>query len=300
MKTDKDIESLLALGSENSLLTEEKALIKIALLEHATHTLAKGLTPIRSPWVTWVIRGSTSLVAFFIACIGTAYTAQNSLPGEPLYAVKVHVVENAIAHTKFDPIDQSLYVIERMEIRLEELQLLADQVDLPSSDSIDAITEQINEHIADVTETVQSASESVMSKEEKVNVVAKLHGITKAQADTARNEKDLSLLFAVTRDSEDTTSDLLANTVGDFTEGRSTTTVNNYLSKHITAVGEQIQASSTDDDTRDAARQFLEDVNDSLTEGNVNNALIFVLEAQEEIHAGQYLDENRADSEVTE
>lgn len=301
MKTDKDIENLLMSGGKLSLSTHEKTSIKSTLLKHAQQTLKYERGPIPSPWTSWVLRGSVSLASLLAVFVGTAYASQGSLPGEPLYAMKVHIVEEMIAFTKTEPNEHVAYDISLMETRLTELQALADQSETPTQEDLAALTDQIGEHVADITTTLETTKTSKMPHEEKIKVLSKLSGITKAQAKITKDEKDLSVISETVQDTQETTSDSLNSAVEDFADEQTAELVNDYLSDQIAVVSDQINASTTDENTRDSAEQHLHDADESLIDGDTTDALVSVLEAQQTIAIDTYLDgsDNTSDIDPT-
>lgn len=292
MKTDKDIEQLLMSGKKLTLSTDERSSIKSTLLAHATQTLQHEKRSIPSPWTSWVLRGSVSFASLLIVFVGTAYASQDSLPGEPLYAMKVHVVEEMIALTKIEPSERVAYDISLMETRLTELKALADQSETPAQEDLTALTDQIGEHITDIAITLDTTNTSEMPHEEKIKALSKISGIAKAQAKITKNEEDLSVISETVQDTQDSASDSLNSAVQDFANDQPAESVNEYLSDQITVVSEQISASTTDENTRDSAEQHLHDVDESLIDGNTTDALVSVLEAQQTIAVDAYLDDS--------
>ncbi len=292
MKTDNEIEQLLMNGKKLSLSSHEKASIKSALLEHASQSLKHEKLSIPSPWTSWVLRGSVSFASLLIMFVGTAYASQDSLPGEPLYAMKVHVVEEMIALTKIEPSERVAYDISLMETRLAELQTLASQNVTPAQEDLAILTSQIEEHVANLTTTLETTVISEMPHEEKLEALSKLSGIAKAQTKITKDDKDLSVISETVQDTQESTSVSLNSAVKDFANDQPVESVNEYLSDQITVVGEQINASTTNEDARDFAEQHLHDVDESLMDGNMTDALISVLEAQQEIDADKYVTES--------
>lgn len=300
MKTDKDIENLLMSGKKLSLSTHEKESIKTTLLEHARETLKHDTRAIPSPWTSWVFRGSVSFASLLIVFVGTAYASQDSLPGEPLYAMKVHVVEEMVAFSKMDPSEHIAYDISLMETRLAELQILAVQKEIPESDDLEVISDQIDEHIDDIAENLSTADNSTMTHEEKIDILAKLSSVSKAQSKVTRNEARFVNISNTVSDSHESTTDALESAVDDFVEEESIEAVGEYLSDQITEVGEQVSASTTNEGTRDSARRHLYDVDEALVDGDTAEAIVSILEAQQEIDSEEYLDEDpNTEGEIT-
>ncbi len=292
MKTDKDIENLLMGGKKLSLSAPDKASIKTTLLLHAEKTLKHDTRAIPSPWTSWVLRGSVSFASLLVVFMGTAYTSQDSLPGEPLYVMKVHVVEEMIALTKTRPEEQVAYDIELMEHRLMEIKEIVNQDTVVTSEDLLTLTDQIDEHVTDVTATLEAATSDHIPNGEKIRVLAKLSGVTKAQAKVAQGEPDLAEVAETIKETQESTTDVMATTIDEFVEDESALVVNEYLSDQITDVGEYVNASTTDESSRDSAERHLYDVEEALVDGDTAEAIVSILEAQQEIDSEEYLDED--------
>lgn len=302
MKTDKDIENLLMSGKKLQLEESEKATVKSMLLQHAQKSIQYERKSIPSPWSSWVMRGSVSVASLLLIFVGTAYASQDSLPGEPLYAMKVHVVEEMVALTKVTPDEKVAYDTVLMEKRLSELQQLIEIEETPEPEVLEAVADQIDEHIAHVTEVIDTTPENEFPHESKIDALTKLSGISKAQSKIAKHEKKLATIVSSLEGSDTTASESLVSTVEEFVNEGTPEEVNSYLSEQITDVGEQVQASTTDETVRDTAERHLNDVNEALTDGDTGEALISILEAQEVIDVEAYLEQSieTSEHEVTE
>lgn len=289
MKTNPDIEQLLVNEKNLTLSADEKNSIKSTLLAHATETLRHEKRSSVPLWRSWLLPGTVSLASLLVAFVGTAYAAQDSLPGEPLYAIKVHVVEEMIALTKTDPRERIAYDSGLMETRLSELQALTTQEEAPSPDALALVTDQIKEHVQDVTDTLATTEHTQLSHTDRVEALSKITSLAKAQAKISRTESDLKAITDDLQEVEDGATQALNTGVQDFASATSTEALNDYLSDQITAVGDQIHASSTAEAARDQAENHLHDVDESLTDGDTTAALISVFEAQQSITTELYL-----------
>jgi hypothetical protein len=289
MKTDNDIENLLMSGNKLSLSVTEKDSIKSVLLEHASATLKHEKRAIPSPWSSWVLRGSVSFASLLIVFVGTAYASQDSLPGEPLYAMKVHVVEEMIALTKTTPEERVAYDIHLMENRLAEIKEIVRQEPETTPEDLVILTDQIDQHVTDVTTTLEEAGSDHIPHGEKIRVLAKLSGVTKAQAKIAKENPELTGVTEAIKETQESTDEALTTTIGDFVTDESAEVVNDYLSDQITDVGEYVNASTTDESSRDTVERHLYDVDEALIDNDATEAITSILEAQQEISTEEYL-----------
>lgn len=291
MKTDNDIEQLLMSEKKLSLSSHEKASIKSTLLEHASAALKHEKRTIPSPWTTWVLRGSVSFASLLMVFVGTAYASQDSLPGEPLYAMKVHVVEEMIALTKITQEERVAYDIQLMENRLAEIKEIVRQDSETTPENLVILTDQINQHVTDVTTTLGEADSDHISHGEKIRVLAKLSGVTKVQAKIAKENPELTEVAESIKETQESITDAVTTTIGGFVADESAEVVNEYLSDQITDVGEYVNASTTNEPARDAVERHLYDVDEALIDKDTTEAIISILEAQQEISMGEYLNE---------
>ncbi len=288
MKTDNDIEQLLMGGKKFSLSSHEKASIKSALLVQASQSLTHEKRSIPSPWTSWVLRGSVSFASLLIMFVVTTYASQDSLPGEPLYAMKVHVVEEMIALTKITPEERVAYNIRLMENRLEEIkEIVSQDLDTTPEDLV-YLTDQVHEHVTDVITTLEETDSESISYEDKIEVLKKLSGVIKAQVEIAKEITESTEMLEVINETQEATTDAINDTVEDFVSEESVEFVNEYLSDQITEVGEYVSASTTKKFERDSVEYHLLDVDEALVDSDTKEAIISILEVQQTIEANNY------------
>lgn len=282
MKTDSEIENLLSEGRNIAFSQEDKASVKAELLSMARESLAKEAKSIPSPYTAWLLKSAATFASLLFVFVGTAYASKDSLPGEPLYAMKVGVFEEMVSFTKFGTEDQVLYELELMEERLKELQFVSKNPDSLASEDVVGFVDQISEHIDDISSEVAVISEEV-SHQDRVDTLSKLSGITKAQAKLIKESEVLEGGETYISDVEEAAFENLKDAVGDFTSTAPTEDVNQYLSEQIDQVSEVITETSVEDEVRDSAEQHLNDLDEALIDGDVAEALVSVLEAKQEL-----------------
>lgn len=248
------------------------------------------------------MRGSVSFASLFIIFMGTAYASKDSLPGEPLYAMKVQVAEEMVALTKTTPQERIAYDITRMQTRLAEIQTVLQLDTALSSEDLAVFTHQIEEHTADITAEIETTDESVMPHEQKIDTLKQLSGLGRAQVKVARSSDELSEISETLEETHESASMALTATVDDFIDEQSAEVVQEYISDQITEIAEDVQASTTDEIIRDATERHLYDVDEALTDGDTSGALLSILEAQEVIDVDMYLDgsDETLESETTD
>jgi len=291
MKTENDIEQLLTEAKRTSLSNYEKEYVKSTLLEHAKRTLNEH-APLRpSPWRSWALRGSISFASLLIVFVGTAYASHNSLPGEPLYALKVDVVEEMIALTKISTEDRVAYDIHLMETRLDEIKKMVHQGTSKTPKDLAQLTDQIDEHVTDMTSILKEKKSDHISHEEKINMLAKLSGVAKAQSKSAQGTLELTEAADTIVDTQESISDAMITAIEDFIEDESMEVLYEYLSEKIIDVSEYVTVSTTDESARDTVERHLHDAEEALFDGHTKEAIISILRAQEVATIDGYLDE---------
>jgi len=66
-------------------------------------------------------------LAILLAIGGGAYASEQSLPGSPLYPIKIHIIEKARSAVTVTPAARASWEVKRAERRLEELEQLSTQ-----------------------------------------------------------------------------------------------------------------------------------------------------------------------------
>jgi hypothetical protein len=291
MKTDKDIENLLREVKKLSLTTDEKLSIKSMLITQATKSLQyeNKKQSNKFSWGWWVTRGSMAFASLVLVFASTAYVAQGSLPGEPLYAMKIHVVEEMIAFTKSDPQTKIAYDLELIEIRFAELKVINEQGKVPKPEMVATVANQIHKHATDATNVISNTDSLKLSHEKKIEALSKMTTIVDSQAKTVNYEKESSDITEISSTVLETIPDVVSVVIEDFVTTNSVETVGDYLSKQIDMVGEQLTVSSVSEEVRDLAGQHLYNVHEALIDGDLSSAILSVFEAQQEIQTGEYL-----------
>jgi hypothetical protein len=108
----------------------------------------------------WHIFGARSISAFLVGGLilsgaGVSSAAENSLPGDLLYSVKVNINEEVVSVLTADPVERAIWEASRAERRLSEVGSLA-QAGLLDVDTATAVAEAFNEQ-ADKAVTLVAA-----------------------------------------------------------------------------------------------------------------------------------------------
>jgi len=288
MKNEHEIEELMRSGKTVQLSSEAKDGIKAQLLARARRSYVGTPKPAVPSWRYPALRFSLGFALVVLLAGGTVSTAQQSLPGEPLYALKVQVLEDVVHFTKFDPKEKSAYQIELMETRFKELKALAQ--DTQDIETLNLVSDQIEEHIDSMERTISIADDSEFSHEEKIKMLQKITTLAKAQAVLVRNDDSLDSIASDTESHHQDAVDVLVSEVEDFVVDTSKEAVADFLNSGLAEMDDLLYASSTDAQSREDIAGHLFDASESLEEGDTEEAVFSILEAQQVIAVDEYLE----------
>lgn len=263
--------------------------MKAALLRHAQERLKHEAPSRVSVWGLF-FKLSASVVTLVLVFGGTAYAAQDSLPGEPLYVVKVRVLEEAIGLTYFEPSERIDYELSLMETRLDELKrLTADNA--TTSDAVLAdVHTLINDRAEHITNVVSDSKE--IGETKQIQALADLSAVVKAHEVVAETEPELRPIARSLRTTRTHTTDALRKQVTEFADTAPKEEVTDYMNEKIDAVTEDVSAiASSTDSTREETVQHLNDADEALVDGSVGDALMSVLEAERTLNVEGYVED---------
>jgi len=123
---------------------------------------------------------------------GTSYAAENALPGEALYPVKVGINEEVRAAFAFDDEKKAEWQAERAERRLEEAEKLIEEGTL-TVDIEKKLSERLEKHISKTQEKLSKLEEkgnndAVERLSNRLETALRLHGAIVAQNDDGTSD----------------------------------------------------------------------------------------------------------------
>src|SRR3989344_842878 len=171
-----------------TLADSTRARMRAELSEYADFHAARKHVPIKSPFVwlsmTMWYRTGAALTAVLLLAGGTAYASGDSLPGSPLYTVKVNFkepIEVALATTPKQKADKHTKLAEK---RLEEATKLAVSESL-NADTQEYLEQEFSEHddstIA-AAETLEKNGENGATQSDTLAIVTETAGSVSAEA----------------------------------------------------------------------------------------------------------------------
>ena len=167
---ERIIKQLKNAAKDTRLSAVEKAAIKNILLQyvksHPVRSNARGIPAasngtgpvLVSPFNLNNFRNKKTLSAFVIGGLlfgsTVSFAAENTVPGDALYPIKIHINEQVLGAIAITPQAQADWGVRKAERRLEEVEKLAilpavsPEVKATAEESFNASTNQVQEHIA--------------------------------------------------------------------------------------------------------------------------------------------------------
>lgn len=207
----KDIDNL-------RLTKTEKLLMHSRLAAHINNTGASGLP---SPYMSSLHRarwsGVYALVALLVLIVPTAYAANHSLPGSPLYAIKIEVLEPVEEALALSPSRRVAATIENAENRIRETNMLLQQED--TVEEVAIASSNLSEKVAKVNRNIKTLDDKDIKK--KIDLQKDL--LTVLEAYAAIVEDESSIDQATTTRNLATTADSVEDGLRDSIDSFSST-----------------------------------------------------------------------------
>lgn len=201
----KDIKQFIKAAKRERLSENERSILRSKLIEFISFNPIRGALPKlsdRNYISVFEVRAfvKASALLLIIAVVaggsGVSYAAQNSLPGETLYSIKVNVneaIEEGLART---PEARVAVQSKQVERRLEEAQTLA-KTDKLSKENEKIVIDKIEDHIKDLEKGIEELREDgradlVLETTAKLTPVMEAHKeiLEKNSADTENPTDD--------------------------------------------------------------------------------------------------------------
>ncbi|MFN3693294.1 MAG: hypothetical protein ACK4SL_04365 [Candidatus Paceibacteria bacterium] len=273
MKNQHDIEQLLSTLSPDDT-SFDRAGVKSRLMKKISEK------PIPSLYYSHVRRFGVSIAMLCILFTGTSYASLSSLPGEPLYIVKVNVAEELVALTKRSPDTALDYAIERLETRQFELVTLQrGQTPLVTSVA-DDLSEQLTEDINTIESIVDSIKVDAKT-EEVLSKLARMKSLVITNNDLTADLLATTSVSVAGLASENNAVEIFESEVAEYVASTATSTVIDFVSDQLSEIEDVLLASSTPNTLHYESEMKLQTMIDYLNEENFTEAIIETLELAE-------------------
>jgi hypothetical protein len=219
--------------------------------------------------------------------VGTfSYISRDSLPGERLFAMKVNVLERGIAMTKFTKSSQASYAIARMEKRLNELLVLKRDTATSSEETLTTIASLSQNH---AQEAVDAIAQSDRTPESRINSLARITTVAKAQETLAQEFPEFSPVTAAYEALRKSLADALKNGVEAYASTTPEAQVKIFIAEHVSNVSVALPSAAPGSAAQRIAIRRVEEANESIEESKLAPALLALLKAEEAIAVDEYV-----------
>jgi len=248
---------------------------------------ARALT-VRYPFTTTHVLiaavGIAVLCVLFALIVSFSLT---SLPGDALYGVKTGIAERAISLTKVSDTARLSYDIARMETRLHELQMLAEDSRTIKPDALSSVASLIDGHSKVATTRIDVSD---MTLEERIDTLLRLATVIKAQETLAEQTDELKMLSDDVDGAKETADDALRKAVDAFARTENVDEFRAYVGTQIEAVALGLTSVAPGSDAARFATARAERALESLLAvGDLATALQDILRAREALSVDAYL-----------
>lgn len=259
------------------LLASEKEVLRRNIL--AATPAARPVRRYPSPFSFGMRFVAAPLVLLLLIGGPFTYAAQRSAPGDFLYQFELKVVEPVEASLQFSSAAQADFHTSRLEERLDELKMV-EEVD---PQSLESVTQNIEEHVEGLTTSLASSTEPT---EEKI------HHLLKSQALVEAHEEVLADLSADTEDFA-ALGETVEEELGDLSQAYLTETseseVASTIAEALTDIGET--ASTTGAVVDPSLRKQILNITNAVKQGDLEGAFELSNDIQMQVLKQQYLAE---------
>lgn len=283
MKSERDsLENIFAPAKESGFTASERQDMWHSLKSYAEFHPAKAPFP-KKVFSRNILSWAGTITAGLLLFVGTGYAAQQSLPGDSLYALKVEVVEPIMGTLEISEADKLAYHVTLLERRLDEVQQLEEEG--VAGEGISSVSsEYVEEHVSDLLAVVSSDSDETLPEEMVLGTLSRARGIARAHEITHdASFSNIEATEAIGR--LDTAYEMEATLFAQEHPSQALT----YIESILEEFDEATTASSTDS-LEEVSQAELSEVAEALEEGSIDEALQSASDIQEEILVTEYLE----------
>ena len=215
------------------------------------------------------------------------FLSQDSLPGQRLYGFKTGVAEEAVAFTKRDAAAKNEYAVSRIERRLSELKALAVDDGTSTPEALATVAALTDAHAALVLGTLESSAS--LSPEQKIDTLSTLSNVTRAQETLVDSAEELTPIRDATSGLEHTAAQALSASVENVASSSAPDAVRAYLGSQLSIVSGDISKVANGSRAQNITIQRISDANEAIADGNMTDALTYILRARQAIAVDSYL-----------
>ncbi|MFM2374788.1 MAG: hypothetical protein RLZZ234_783 [Candidatus Parcubacteria bacterium] len=238
------------------------------------------------PKLGW--RSVAALVVLLLVVIlaTLTYISRDTLPGEPLFNLKVNVLERGFAMTRLTKSAQASYGVTRMEKRLNELLVLQRDSASSTEETLRTIAGLSNEHAQGA---LAALTDSLLTPEARINALARVTTASKAEETLAQEFPE----FAPVKDDFETLRQSLSDALKVSVESYASTTpieeVKLFVAEHVQNVSRALPSVAQGSDAQRIAIRRVEIAQESIEKNELAVALLSLIKAEEAIAVDGYV-----------
>lgn len=278
MKTKPDtIEDVFTPAKQSGLTASEQSEMWNQLKSYAEYHQPVAATAPKKMWSYFNPKMFAGVAASLVLFVSTGIAAQQSLPGEALYGVKVEVMEPFTELSKTTEQEKLEYNITKLQRRLAEVKQLEEEGST-ESESVTLASAYVTEHVDDIITLINESDNQEISHTQVLSTLTQASGVVRAhevaEDDVYKNESPVTT--EVLKD-----LDTAFNAEAAAFAKESPADALSYIETIVGEVDETLTASSTEVE-KEQVNEDLEGVADSLRMGDLTEALSSISEIKED------------------
>lgn len=246
----------------------------------------------------WTTTLGISLGIVTIVLIVGVFATANSLPGQPLYSLKIHGLEAGVQATHVRSAQKAAYQVTRMQTRLDEVKQLATQTAV-SDTALDALVESSTAHWNTLALIASTSIDSAFPKTELLTTVNEFASVAGAIEEIAENDPELVRAGDSIEDIRQDAVRLYRDRIESFVATETPETAYAYLGEQLQLVQTVLESSSFPEKTMRSSENYLDRVEPAVASGNAGKALLAVGETYRIVASATYIGDSGAAEPAT-
>jgi hypothetical protein len=238
------------------------------------------------PKMSWKRGVALALLLAILVLATLTYISRDALPGEPLFDLKVNVLERGYAMTKFTKSSQASYAVARMEKRLNELLVLRRDTATSSEETLRTIASLSNDH---AQTAVDALTDSLLTSEGRINTLARVTTVAKAKETLAQEVPEFASSTEAFEELRKSLSSALALSVESYASTTPSDQVKVFLAEHVQNVSDALPSVAQGSSAQRIAIRRVQDAQEAIEENKLGVAILSLLKAEEALAVDGYV-----------
>ena len=274
------LEEVLRKGEPDTLSLSERTDMKRTLLAHINLHVEK--VPTRSPFTGFFPRIILGAAFACLVVVFTGVAAENSGPGDPLYLVKLQVIDPITMAFELPHGDIIAAHTWKLERRLEEARILEEEARLDDAVAavlIEEVTESARAIEDEVDGVVHANTSAGLVSIDRVSALLDAHDAVLTGHDLANT---LGMLSHEVNDARNAA-------VVDILQNAASTSVSDYIDASLQDIAESLEGGTLSADTINSIEVYIEEISVTLAEADYAETVEHISEANQRILVEAYL-----------